>query len=61
MFMLSTNSGFGYDSKGLFGNVINVIFQYLFNLKMHQNNIFFNFKKFIFDISISKRFKNTKK
>jgi hypothetical protein len=41
--------------------VVEVAFQSIFFLEMHQNYIFFIFKKFIFDISTSKRSKNTKK
>ena len=32
--------------------VIKVTFQSIFYLEMHQNNIYFHFLKFIFDISI---------
>jgi len=46
----------------VFGSVIAVVFQNAFRSEMHQNNLFFLFfKKFIFDISTSKRFKNKKK
>jgi hypothetical protein len=44
----------------VFGNVVGVAFQSVFYLEMHQNNVFY-FLKFIFDISTSKQFKNTKK
>jgi len=36
----------------VFGNVVAVVFQSVFYLKMHQNN-FFNFLKIIFDINTS--------
>jgi len=36
------------------GNVVVVAFQSAFYLEMYQNNIFFIFKKIIFDISASK-------
>jgi hypothetical protein len=36
----------------MFEIVINVTFQSIFYLEMHQNNIYFHFLKFIFDISI---------
>jgi hypothetical protein len=39
--------------------MVNVAFQSVFYLEMHQNNIFF--KKNIFDRDISKQFKNIKK
>ena len=39
----------------MFSTVIIVIYQSVFHLiKIHQNNIFFYFLKFIFDISILK-------
>jgi hypothetical protein len=41
--------------------MVEVAFQSVFRLKMYQSNVFFYFLKFIFDISISKRSKNTKK
>jgi len=44
----------------MFGSVVMVAFQSNFHLKIHQKNIFY-FLKFIFDINISKRSKNTKK
>jgi len=44
----------------MFGIVIAVAVQSAFRLQMHQDNVFF-FKKIIFDISASKRSKNTKK
>jgi hypothetical protein len=40
--------------QGVFGNVVAVIFQSSFNSEMHQNNIYFYFKKTIFDISVTK-------
>ena len=40
--------------------VIEVAFQSIFCLEMHQNN-FFHFFKFIVNINTSKRSKNTKK
>jgi hypothetical protein len=46
-------------STSLFGNAVAVIFQSAFHSGMYQNNIFF--LKIIFDISTSKRSKNTKK
>ena len=36
------------------GSVVAVTFQSIFYLEMHQNNIFFYFKKFIFNIITSK-------
>jgi hypothetical protein len=42
---------------GGFENVVATVFF----LEIHQNNIFFIFKKIIFDISTSKQFKNIKK
>jgi len=39
--------------------VFNIIL--VFNLKIHQNNIYFLFLKFIFDINKSKQSKNIKK
>jgi hypothetical protein len=44
-----------------FGIAAAVAFQSVFRLEMHQNNIFFIFLKFIFDINTSKQSKNTKK
>jgi hypothetical protein len=44
----------------MFENVVLVAFQNVFCSKIHQNNIFY-FKKFIFDISTSKRSKNNYK
>jgi len=44
----------------MFGIVIAVAVQSAFRLEMHQDNFFF-LKKIIFDISASKRSKNTKK
>jgi hypothetical protein len=42
----------------MFSTVIIVIYQSVFHLiKIHQNNIFFYFLKFIFDISILKWYK----
>jgi flagellar biosynthesis protein FlhB len=41
--------------------LILVVFQSVFHAEMHQNNIFFIFKKIIFKISASKRFKTLKK
>jgi len=38
-----------------------IAFQSIFNSKKHQDNFFFIFKKFIFDISTSKQSKNIKK
>jgi hypothetical protein len=46
---------------GLFGIVVVVAVQSTFRLEMHQNDIFFHFKKIIFDISTSKQFENIKK
>jgi hypothetical protein len=45
----------------VFENIIAVDFQSVFHSKMHQNNIFLYFLKIIFDISASKKSKNTKK
>jgi hypothetical protein len=44
----------------VFGSVVVVAFQSVFHSEMHQNNVFY-FLKIIFDISASKRSKNTKK
>jgi hypothetical protein len=38
-----------------------VVVQSVFCLEMHQNNIFFIFKKIIFDINTLQRFENIKK
>jgi hypothetical protein len=39
----------------IFGrNMVAIVFQNVFYLKMHQNNIFIYFLKIIFDINISK-------
>jgi hypothetical protein len=46
--------------KGLFGNVVAVIFESAFRVEIHQNN-FFYFLKIIFEISASKHAKHTKK
>jgi hypothetical protein len=35
----------------VFGSVVAVVFQNIFHLEMHQNNIFFYFLKIIFDIN----------
>ena len=45
----------------MYGIVVVVAVQNAFRLEMHQDHIFFYFKKIIFDISASKRSKNTKK
>jgi len=42
------------------GSVVAVVFLSTFYLKMHQNNIFFIFKKIIFDIKTLKWSENTK-
>jgi len=42
----------------VFKSVVTVIFQSIFYLEIHQNNIIFYFLKINFDISISKQFKN---
>jgi hypothetical protein len=47
--------------KGVFRSIVEVAFQNVFPLEMHQNNIFYFFFKFIYDTSTSKRSKNTKK
>jgi hypothetical protein len=45
----------------IFGrNMVAIVFQNVFYLKMHQNNIFIYFLKIIFDINISKWSENTK-
>jgi hypothetical protein len=44
----------------LFVNMAAVAFQSTFHSKIHQNNIFY-YLKIIFDISILKLFKNSKK
>jgi len=38
----------------MFESVVAIAFQSVFHLKMNQNNVFFIFKKNIFDISASK-------
>ena len=43
-----------FYTKGLFGNVVAVAFQSAYHVKIHQNNIFFNFLNIIFEISTSK-------
>jgi hypothetical protein len=48
-------------SSVVFGIVVVVDFQSVFHLEMHQNNIFFYFFKFIFDINTSKQSKNNQK
>jgi hypothetical protein len=45
----------------VFESVVTVAFQNVFCSKMYQNNIYFYFKKIIFNISISKWSENTKK
>jgi len=40
----------------LFENVITVVFQSIFHIEIHQNDIFLFFK-IIFEIGVSKRFK----
>jgi hypothetical protein len=45
----------------MFESIVTVIFQSVFFLEMHQNNIFFYFLKITFDINASKLSKNTKK
>jgi hypothetical protein len=47
--------------KRLFISVVVIVFQSIFHLENYQNNIFFYFLEIIFDISASKKFKNTKK
>jgi hypothetical protein len=49
------------NNSSPFGIVIAVAFQSTFHLEMYRNNVFLFFFKFIFDISISKQSKNTKK
>jgi len=41
-------------TKKVFGSVVMIAFQNVFYLEKYQNNIFFYFFKFIFDISKSK-------
>jgi hypothetical protein len=41
--------------------VVEIVFQSVFRLEKNQNNVFFIFFKFIFDINKSKRSKNKKK
>jgi hypothetical protein len=48
-------------SSVVFGIVVVVVFQSVFRLEMHQNNFFFYFLKFIFDINTSKQSKNNQK
>jgi hypothetical protein len=38
----------------VFKSVLVIVFQSIFHFAKHQNNIYFYFLKFIFDISISK-------
>jgi hypothetical protein len=47
--------------KGVFGSIVEVVFQSAFRLEMHQNNVFLKKRKIIFDINTSKRSKNIKK
>jgi len=44
----------GHIKDVLFESVVAAVFQNVFRFEMHQNNIFFYFKKNIFDIDISK-------
>jgi uncharacterized protein (DUF362 family) len=44
----------------VFDIAVIIVFQSVFCLKTHQNNIYFLFLKFIFGISTSKQLKNTK-
>jgi hypothetical protein len=41
----------------MFDSVVAVVFQITFRAEMHANDVFFFFKKIIFDINTSKRFK----
>jgi hypothetical protein len=51
-----------WSLKGMFESVVVVAFQSVFHAEMHQNDIFFFiFKKIIFKISASKRYKKYKK
>jgi len=43
-----------WKNKRVFGSMVAVTIQSVFYLEMNQNDIFFYFKKIIFDISISK-------
>jgi hypothetical protein len=45
----------------IFGSVDMVVFQSVFCVEIHQNDIFFYFLKIIFDISASKRSKTYQK
>jgi hypothetical protein len=47
--------------RNLFHSVVAVVVQSVFRLEMHQNNIFFYFKKIIFEINTSKLSENIKK
>ena len=42
----------------MFGIMIAVAFQNVFHIEMHQNNILLLFLNFIFEINMSKQFKN---
>ena len=46
--------------NSMFDSVVTVAFQITFCAEMHANDIFFIFKKIIFDISTLKRFKTYK-
>jgi len=41
----------------MFGNVVTLAFQNVFHAEMHQNDVFFIFKKLSLEIKTSKRFK----
>jgi len=45
----------------MFDSVVDVVFQSIFGLKMYQNNIFFYFLNFIFNISTPKKINSKKK
>jgi len=48
---------YNYSQIDMFGRVVAVTFQNIFRAEIHQNNIFFNFLKIIFEINASKRSK----
>jgi len=65
-FETQLNMGFSakdrsYLAMVMFMIVVVVVFLSIFYLEIHQNNIFFYFLKFIFDIRLSKQFKIIKK
>ena len=52
---------FLYRSNSMFKSMVTIIFQIVFYSKIYQNNIFKKILKIIFDISVSKCSKISKK